>query len=70
MQRLKHNRLAAVNAPKTLRHRVPAVATHDDNGVVQAAADAGPHQAAHGIVLDEVLVVPFEPKSVSEAETL
>jgi hypothetical protein len=68
VERLKHNGITALNAAEALGDSVPAVATHNDNGVVQPAGYTRPHEASHGVVLDEIFVVSLEPKCVT-AET-
>ncbi len=66
VQRLKHHRFAVLNTSKPPRDGASAIATHDDDGIIEAARHTGPHQAAHGVVLDEVLVEALEPKGISE----
>jgi hypothetical protein len=65
MQRLKRNGIAVEHAAETFSDGASAVAAHDNDGVEQATGDAGPHQAAHGVVFDEIFVITFEPERIS-----
>jgi hypothetical protein len=47
---------------------VLAIAAHDDDGIVQAAGDTGPHQATHGVIFKEIFVKRFKPERISATE--